>query len=76
MEAVKVLSKGQIVIPASIRKKYNLQPGSEIDILDYGNTIYLIPASSDPIKDAMGCLPKTPSLAKELIKERNKDFTP
>ena len=29
MQSVKVLAKGQVVIPASIRKKYRIQPGSE-----------------------------------------------
>ena len=27
MESVKVLNKGQIVIPAAIRKKYAIEPG-------------------------------------------------
>jgi len=74
MQCVKVLAKGQVVIPASIRKKYGIQPGSEIQVFEYGNIIYLVPPSKDPIEQAMGCLPSTPSLSKELLKERRKDF--
>ncbi len=74
MQRVKVLAKGQVVIPASIRKKYGIQPGSEIQIFEYGNIIYLVPPSKDPIEQAMGCLPPTPSLSEELLKERKKDF--
>jgi len=74
MQSVRVLGKGQVVIPASIRKKYGIQPGCEIQVFEYENLIYLVPPSKDPIKEAMGCLPPTPSLSEELLKERRKDF--
>jgi AbrB family looped-hinge helix DNA binding protein len=74
MQFVKVLAKGQIVIPAPIRKKYSIQPGSKIQIFEYGNLIYLVPPSKDPIEQAIGCLPQIPSLSDELLKERRKDF--
>ncbi len=74
MQSVKVLAKGQVVIPAPIRKKYSIQPGSKIQIFEYGNLIYLVPPSKDPIEQAIGCLPQTPSLSDELLKERRKDF--
>jgi AbrB family looped-hinge helix DNA binding protein len=74
MDKVKVLAKGQIVIPASIRKKYGIRPGSEIQFFEYGNTIHLVPPTKDPVGEAMGCLPPSPSLAEELLKERQKDF--
>ena len=75
MKRAKVLAKGQIVIPASIRKKYGIQPGAEIQIFEYGNIIYLVPPSKDPIEQAMGCLPATPSLSEELLMERGEDFS-
>ncbi len=74
METVKVLAKGQIVIPASIRKKHGITPGLEINIFEFDNIIYLVPPTSDPVKGAMGCLPRNPSLSKQLLKERRKDF--
>jgi len=74
METVKVLAKGQVVIPASVRKKYDIRPGSKMHIFEYGNLIYLVPPSKDPVEEAMGCLPPTPSLSEELLKERKKDF--
>ncbi len=75
MNRAKVLAKGQIVIPASIRKKYGIQPGTEIQVFEYGNVIYLVPPAKDPIEEAMGCLPSTPSLSEELLMERRKDFS-
>ena len=74
MNTVKVLAKGQIVIPASIRKKFGIKPGLQLNIFEYNNIIYLMPPSKDPINEAMGCLPGTPSLSDELLKERGKDF--
>lgn len=74
MATVKTLAKGQVVIPAKLRKKYNITPGSELELLEYGGVIHLIPPVADPIKAAAGCLPKKPSLAKKLLKERKKDF--
>lgn len=75
MQKVKVLAKGQVVIPASIRKKYKIEPGCELQVFDYGNIIYIVPPSHDPVGEALGCLPQTPSLSEELLKERQKDFS-
>ena len=74
MKRAKVLAKGQIVIPASIRKKYGIQPGAEIQIFEYGNIIYLVPPAKDPIDQARGCLPSTPSLSEELLMQRREDL--
>ena len=74
MPAVKTLAKGQIVIPAKLRKKYHIRPGTQLELLEYGGVIYLIPPVADPIKVAAGSLPRKPSLAKNLLRERKKDF--
>jgi len=74
MAIVKTLSKGQIVIPAEIRKKYHIEPGTEIQVMEYGGIIYLIPPVEDPIKAACGMLPSEPSLSQKLIKERKGEF--
>ena len=74
MNSVKVLSKGQIVIPARIRKKFEIKPGSMIQVFEYDNLIYLVPPSTDALRAAMGCLPDRPSLSDELLTERKKDF--
>ena len=75
MRRAKVLAKGQIVIPSSIRKKFDIQPGTEIQIFEYGDIIYLVPPAKDPIEQAKGCLPSSPSLSEELLIGRRKDFS-
>ena len=75
METVKVLGKGQVVIPAKIRKKYKIQTGTQMQIFEYGDLIYLAPVSQDPVNEALGFLPGEPSLTCELLQERHKDFS-
>jgi len=74
MATVKTLSKGQIVIPAAIRKRYRIEPGTRIQIMEYGGIIYLVPPVEDPIRAACGLLPSKPSLSRKLLRERKKEF--
>jgi len=73
MESVKVLAKGQIVIPAVIRKKHHIQPGQKIHVFEYDGLICLVPSSADPVGEALGCLPREPSLSEELLAERQNE---
>lgn len=74
MATVKTLAKGQVVIPADIRKKYHIEPGTKMQIMEYGGIIYLIPPVEDSIKAACGVLPSRPSLSKELLQARKGEF--
>ena len=74
MATVKTLSKGQVVIPAAIRKRYGIEPGKEMQIMEYGGVIYLVPPVEDPIRASCGLLPSRPSLSRKLLKERRKEF--
>jgi AbrB family looped-hinge helix DNA binding protein len=73
METVRILKKGQFVIPAALRKKYGIRPGCRLRIFEYGRMLHLVPPSDDPVLDAMGCLPGEPSLTAELLEERRRD---
>jgi AbrB family looped-hinge helix DNA binding protein len=67
---LRVSNKGWVVIPAELRKKYNLQPGTEVIIVDYGGVLSIIPALNNPVKQGRGLLKDLPSLTKDLLKER------
>jgi AbrB family looped-hinge helix DNA binding protein len=71
---VKVSQKGWVVIPAEIRKKYNLNPGSKVEIVDYGGVIALIPSLENPIEQGYGFLKDGPSLIQALREERESEF--
>ncbi|MCJ7622487.1 MAG: AbrB/MazE/SpoVT family DNA-binding domain-containing protein [Anaerolineaceae bacterium] len=55
---ITISQKGWVVIPAKLRKKYNLRPGAKVHIVDYGGVLTLIPALEDPIRQAAGMLSK------------------
>jgi AbrB family looped-hinge helix DNA binding protein len=65
-----ISNKGWVVIPADLRKKYNLTPGTEVLIVDYGGVLAIVPAMKDPVKQGYGMLKGGPSLTQALLKER------
>jgi AbrB family looped-hinge helix DNA binding protein len=68
-----ISSKGWVVIPADLRKKYGLKPGDAVNIVDYGGVLALVPALKDPVREAMGLLEGPGSLTELLLEERRKD---
>jgi AbrB family looped-hinge helix DNA binding protein len=73
MKASILSEKGWVVIPGSIRKRYGLKKGDQVNIIDYGNIISIIPLSSDPIRESAGLLKGDSSLTQDLLKQRKKD---
>jgi len=43
----KIFNKGQIVIPARLRRKYDLEIGSKINIIDEEDGIKIVPAEEE-----------------------------
>ncbi len=70
----RVSARGRIVIPAALRKKYCLEPGSTVEIFDAEGRIILFPGMKDPIEETCGMLAVGPSLTQELLAERAKDM--
>jgi AbrB family looped-hinge helix DNA binding protein len=70
----KVSAKGWVVIPAALRKKYGLNPGSTVEIMDAEGKIILFPGVEDPIEEAHGMLAEGPSLTQELLAERAQEL--
>ena len=65
-----VSSKGWVVIPAEMRKKYNLVPGSKVVMVDYGGVLAILPAFKNPIEQGYGLLKGGDSLTDMLKKDR------
>ncbi len=64
--------KGQIVIPAELRRKYGITPNTRIAILDNGNEIILRPITKEYLKKLQGSL-KGSNALDVLLDERRKD---
>jgi AbrB family looped-hinge helix DNA binding protein len=68
-----ISSKGWVVIPADLRKKYGLKPGDAVNIIDYGGVLALVPVLVDPVREAMGILKGPGSLTAELVEEHRRE---
>jgi len=64
--------KGQIVIPAALRKKYGIKHGTKIIVTDNGTSISLKPMNEQYLKNLQGSL-KCKGGLKTLLDERRKD---
>ena len=73
VHALTVSEKGWIVIPAELRKKYDLRPGTEVAVVDYGRVLALVPAMAKPIRQAAGMLKGETSLTGALMAERRRE---
>ena len=54
MELVKLSSKGQLVIPAAIRKQFNITPGMYFEIKLQDRDIVLTPTRQTPLERLYG----------------------
>jgi len=55
MEA-RVTSRGRVVIPASLRRKYGLKSGTRVVIRDEGDQIVLVPLTENLVHSLRGML--------------------
>lgn len=68
---VKVSSKGQIVLPAEIRRKYGIEAGSELDVVEWAGTLYLLPVEEgEPLGHLRGMLAGTGYSTEQFLAER------
>ena len=68
MPAVTLTEKGQIVIPAEIRARYDLRPGTQVEFVDDGGAIRLLVRRRLP--------PSDPDAGYGLIKIKRPDGAP
>ena len=63
-------SKGQLVIPAELRRKHGIAAGTKVKILeDQFGRIVLQPITEDYVDRVMGCLAEGPDLLANWEKE-------
>jgi len=70
-----VTSKGQIVIPAKIRKKLNIKTGTKLAMQDSGLEIVMRPVTSDYLDAVAGILKSKKNLAAMLLEERAAEYS-
>jgi AbrB family looped-hinge helix DNA binding protein len=65
-------TKGQIVIPSSLRRKYGIKVGTKILVYDDGEHIILKPLTEQYLRKLQGIL-KGKGALKVLLQERARD---
>jgi AbrB family looped-hinge helix DNA binding protein len=73
MDIVQVTSKGQLVVPARLRRKYGIRPGTKIRFVERDNEIVFQPLTRDYIRGMCGMLRSDTSATRELLRERARD---
>jgi AbrB family looped-hinge helix DNA binding protein len=71
---VKLSQKGWVVIPASMRKKYGLKPGANLQIVDYGGVLAIVPVFNDPVKQGADVLKGDDSLTQMVVEEHQREL--
>lgn len=73
METAYVTSKGQLVVPAKLRRRYGIKPGTKVCFVERENEILFQPVTKEYIRSVCGMLKSETSVTQELLKERAKD---
>ncbi len=73
MDTASVTSKGQLVIPARLRRRYGIQPGTKVRFVERDNEIVLQPVTRQYIQSVCGLFQSKTSATEMLLKERSRD---
>ena len=73
MAVVTSTVKGQIVIPANIRKKFRIKKGTRVNVYDDGDKIIVEPIHENPVVEGMGMLETRGKVLKALIADRKRE---
>ena len=69
-----ITSKGQLVVPAELRRKHGIHAGTKVKFLeDQFGRIVLQPITPDYIDRVMGCLAEGPDLLANWEKEHREE---
>lgn len=72
MHKTSVTRKGQTVVPAALRKKFDIGPGSQLVWHIDGNVLKVTPLPANPVKALRGFSEKHP-LRGVLLRRRRED---
>ena len=68
-----VTTKGQLVIPAKLRRKYAIREGTQVAFLEEGNRLVLQPLTTEFVRSLRGSLKSDPSALKILLDDRKRE---
>jgi AbrB family looped-hinge helix DNA binding protein len=65
-----VTTKGRLVIPAQLRRKYSIREGTRVAFVEEENRLVLQPLTRKYIESLRGSLKQGPSALRFLLKDR------
>ena len=68
-----VTTKGQLVIPAKLRRKYAIREGTQVAFLEEENRLVLQPLTPEFVRSLRGSLKTDPSALKLLLEDRKQE---
>jgi len=72
-EVSTVTTKGQLVIPAKLRRKYSIKEGTQVAFVEQENRLVLQPLTPEFIRSLRGSLKGKPSALKALLEDRKRE---
>ncbi len=69
-ESSTVTSKGQLVVPARIRRRFGIKPGTSVRFIERNGEILFQPITKEFIRSLKGCLKSETSVTADLLRER------
>jgi len=73
METGYVTSKGQVVIPSKLRRRFGIKPGTRVNFFEEKDGIKIIPVTAEVIEKNKGFLGTGGKLLKALMEEKKKE---
>jgi AbrB family looped-hinge helix DNA binding protein len=71
-EVSTVTTKGQLVIPSKLRRKYSIKEGTQVAFVEQENRLVLQPLTPEFIRSLRGSLKGEPSALKALLAGRKR----
>jgi len=68
-----VTTKGQLVIPSKLRRKYSIKEGTQVAFLEQENRLVLQPLTSEFVRSLRGSLKGEPSAMTALREGRKRE---
>jgi AbrB family looped-hinge helix DNA binding protein len=72
-EVSTVTTKGQLVIPSKLRRKYSIKEGTQVAFVEEENRLILQPLTSEFIRSLRGSLGKDSKALEILLGERRRE---
>jgi AbrB family looped-hinge helix DNA binding protein len=67
-----ISTRGQVSIPAALRKKYGIEADTQVEWIEDGNAIKIVPLPKDPVKAFRGA-GRNRYTSDKLIRDRRKE---